>query len=96
MAAFAKPIVMLNLFQHLTLVLHGIKTLKQVQGDEYGMLESRWGMQCLFINRSPEQRARSACDRRRVSKVLALYRWTPFDRLRAAVMIRGTPPFAAE
>ena len=34
--------VMLNLFQHLTLVLQGIKTLKQVQGDETVMLESRW------------------------------------------------------
>ena len=34
--------VMLNLFQHLTLVLHGIKTLKQVQGDEAVALECRW------------------------------------------------------
>jgi hypothetical protein len=39
MAAFAKPIVILNLFQDLTLVLQGIKTLKQVQGDEHVMLE---------------------------------------------------------
>jgi hypothetical protein len=81
------PIVILNLFQDLTLVLQGIKTLKQVQGDEAVAVESRWEGRRPYINRSPEQQVRSACDRRRVSKVQALRRWTPFDRLRAAVVM---------
>jgi hypothetical protein len=82
-----QTIVILNLFQDLTLVLQGIKTLKQVQGDEAVAVESRWGRRGLFPNRSPEQQVRSACDRRRVSRVKALCRWTPFDRLRATVMM---------
>jgi hypothetical protein len=64
-----------------------IAILKQVQGDEAVAVESRWEGRRPYINRSPEQQARSACDRRRVSKVQALRRWTPFDRLRAAVMM---------
>jgi hypothetical protein len=68
-------------------MLHGIKTLKQVQGDEAVALECRWEGRRPHINRSPEQQVRSACDRRRVSKDTALCRWTPFDRLRAAVMM---------
>ena len=43
-----------------------------------------------------EQQVRSACDRRRASKVQALCRWTPFDRLRAAVMTQAPPRFTAE
>ena len=100
MAAFAKPIVILNLFQDLTLVLQGIKTLKQVQDDERVMLERRWEGRRPYINRSPKQQVRSACDRRRVSKDMVLCRWTPFDRLRAAVMInlsaQAPPPIAIQ